>query len=126
MMKTTFTTRSKLMSGLAAVILLAGCASTPQPVEQMAVSRAAVINASTVGANEFAPIQLKAAMEKMAAAEKAMSDKNYQLARQLAEQAQVDAQLAATMSSSAQARKSAEAVKEDSRVLRKEIDRKTK
>jgi len=126
MMKTTFTTRSKLISGLAAVILLAGCASTPQPTEQMAVSRAAVINASSVGANQFAPIQLKSAMEKMTAAEKAMSDKNYDLARQLAEQAQVDAQLAVTMSGSAKALKSAEAVQEDSRVLRKEIDRKTK
>jgi hypothetical protein len=62
----------------------------------------------------------------MAAAERAMVDKNYELARTLAEQAQVDAQLAGAMARSAKATKAAEALQEDSRVLRQELDRKTK
>lgn len=56
-----------------AAIFIAGCASTPAPVEQMAVSRAAVINASSAGADELAPLQLKSAKEKMDAAERAMA-----------------------------------------------------
>jgi hypothetical protein len=92
----------------------------------MAISRAAVSNASSAGGNEFAPLQLKSAMEKMDSAERAMAEKKYDQARQLAEQAQVDAQLAEATARSVKAQKAADALKEDSRVLREEIDRKTK
>lgn len=112
---------------VAAAIFMAGCASTPSipaPTEQMAVSRAAVNNASSAGGNEFAPIQLKSAMEKMDAAERAMGAKDYARARLLAEEAQVDAKLAETTARSAKAQKAADALQEDNRVLRKELDRK--
>jgi hypothetical protein len=62
----------------------------------------------------------------MEAAERAMVAKDYVLARQLAEEAQVDAQLAGTMARSAKAKKAADALQEDSSVLRQEIDRKSK
>lgn len=110
----------------ALVILMAGCASNQAPVEQMAVSRAAVNNAMSSGGNEFAPIQLKSAMTKLDAAEKAMADKNYDLARQMAEQAEVDAKLAGAIARSVKAQKAADAVQEDIRVLRQEIERTTK
>lgn len=112
-------------AAIAALFALAGCASTPAPTEQMAVSKTAVSNASSAGGNEFAPLQFKAAMDKMDGAERAMIKKDYVLARQLAEQAQVDAQLAGAMARSAKAKKAADALQEDSRVLRQEIDRKT-
>jgi septal ring factor EnvC (AmiA/AmiB activator) len=92
----------------------------------MAVSKAAISNANSTGGSEFAPLQLKSAMEKMDRAERAMTDKNYELARQLAEQAQVDAQLAGLTARSAKAQKAVDALLEDNRVLRQEIDRKTK
>lgn len=110
---------------VAAATLMAGCASTPAPVEQMAVSRTAVSNASNTEVNEFAPLQLKSAKEKMAAAEKAIVAKDYVLALQLAEEAQVDAQLAGAMARSAKAKKAADALQEDSRILRQEIERKS-
>lgn len=114
--------RSIGISAVAAV-LIAGCSSLP-PTEQMAVSKAAVNNASSAGGNEFAPLPLRSAMEKMDAAEQAMRDEEYLLARQLAEQAQVDAQLAAATARSAKAQKAATALKEGTSVLRQEIDRK--
>lgn len=101
---------------------MTGCAGMP-PTEQMAVSKVAVSNATSAGGNEFAPVQLKSAMDKMDAAERAMAAEDYVLARQLAEQAQVDAQLAAATARSAKAQKAASALQEDNRVLRKEIDR---
>jgi hypothetical protein len=112
--------------GLLAVVAvaMAGCASPTPPIEQLAVSRAAINSASSAGGNEFAPVQLKAAMVKMDAAEHSMTEKNYVQARQLAEEAQVDAQLASAAAGSAKAQKAADALHEDSRVLRKEIDRK--
>lgn len=105
---------------------LAACASPQPPIEQMATSRAAVSSASSTGANEFAPVQIKTAMEKMDGAERAMVKKDYVLARQLAEQAQVDAQLAGAMAGTAKAKKAADALQEDSRALRQEIDRNTR
>lgn len=104
-------------------IFIAGCASVPAPTEQIAVSKAAVNNALSAGGSEFSPLQLKSAIEKMDAAERAMADKNYVLARELAEQAQLDAKLAGTMARSTKAQKAADALQEDSRVLRQEIDR---
>lgn len=111
---------------LVAVILISGCASVPPPIEQMAVSRAALNNANSAGANEFAPVQLKSAMDKMQGAEQAMTAEHYQLASRLAEEAEVDAKLAGLTARSIKAQKAAEAIQEDSRVLRNEIDRKTK
>lgn len=111
---------------VASAALMAACASTPPPIVQMAVSRAAVSSASRTGANELAPIQLKSAMDKMDAAEKAMTAENFVLAQNLAEQAEVDAKLASATVRSVKAQKAADAVQEDGRVLRKEINRKTK
>lgn len=63
-------------------------------------------------------------MDKMDAAEQAMAGQDCLRARQLAEQAQVDAQLAATTARSAKAQKAASALREGNSVLRQEIDRK--
>jgi hypothetical protein len=115
----------KLALAAVAGILIAGCASNPGPIEQMATSRAAISSANSAGGNEYAPIQLKLAIDKMTGAERAMANKDYALARKLAEQAQVDAQLAGAAARSIKAQKAADAVQEDSRVLRDEIDRKT-
>lgn len=113
---------------LAVALFLAGCASTPvvpAPNEQMALSRDAVRSATSAGGNEFAPIQLRSAMEKMDGAERAMGAKNHPLARQLAEQAQVDAKLSEAAARSAKAKQAADALQEGDRVLNQEIDRKS-
>ena len=110
---------------VATTALIAGCATTPAPTEEMAISRAAISNANNAGADEFAPAQLKSAMEKMDSAERAMAQKDYSRARQLAELAQVDAQLASATARTAKAQKAADTVLEDRRVLGEELDRKT-
>ena len=111
---------------VAAAILMTACASTPPapaPTEQMALSRSAISSASSAGGSEYAPIQLKSAMDKMDSAERAMGSKNYGLARQLAEEAQVDAQLAATAARAGKAQKAAAALQQSDQVLKKELDR---
>jgi len=114
---------------VATAMFMTACASPPPaipaPTEQMAVSRATVNAASSAGASEFAPVQLKSAMDKMDTAERAMGAKNYDLARKMAEQAQVDAQLAATAARAGKAQKAADALQESDRVLRKELERST-
>ncbi|MDT4328477.1 DUF4398 domain-containing protein [Methylomonas sp. MS20] len=109
---------------MAMATLIAGCASVAPPTEQLAVSKAALNSATSAGGNEYAPISLRSAVLKMDAAERAMTQQEYLQARQLAEQAQVDAQLAAATARAAKAQKAASELGESNRVLREEIDRK--
>ena len=106
-----------------AVVVMAGCASTPAPTQQIALANTAITSANSDGGNEFAPTQLKSAIDKLAAAQRAMGEKDYALAKQLAEQAQVDAQLASAIATSTKAKKAADALQDSSRVLRQEINR---
>ncbi|KAF0191281.1 MAG: ompA/MotB domain-containing protein [Gammaproteobacteria bacterium] len=84
-------------------ILASGCASTPAPTEQLAVSRAAITSAVRNGGEEYAQLELKAAVENMEGAERAMTANDYVLAGRLAEQAQRDATLAETKTGLARA-----------------------
>jgi hypothetical protein len=113
---------SACATALSFVIL--GCASVPPPTELMAVSSASLADANAAGANEAAPIEMRAARDKLDRAKAAMSDKNNELARSLAQEARVDAQLAEAKAHAAKASKAAEAVHEDSRVLQEELKRK--
>ncbi|MFA7415715.1 MAG: DUF4398 domain-containing protein [Rhizobium sp.] len=107
--------------------LTTGCTSMKTPATaDVAVSKEAVANAADAGAAQYAPVELKSAQDKMAAANKAMLAKNYPLARDLATQAQADAKLAQSKASSAKATAAADAVQDDIRVLRDELDRAAK
>ncbi|NDU91452.1 MAG: DUF4398 domain-containing protein [Ferrovum sp.] len=110
----------------ASALFITACASVPAPTEQMTLSRAAVTEATNAGSSEYAPAQLKTAMDKMGAAEQAMSEKKYVQARNLAEQAQVDAQLALATARAAKEKKAADALHEDDRALREEMNRNAK
>jgi Domain of unknown function (DUF4398) len=107
-------------------VVIAGCASIPHPTEQMAVSKAALANAVSAGGNEYAPVEMRTAQEKMDRANRAMEREDYENARWLAEEAQADARLAEKKAQSAKAEKAASAMQDAIRVLREEIDRKSK
>jgi Domain of unknown function (DUF4398) len=109
-----------------ASLLLAACASTPPPTELMAVSGAAVTSAVSAGAVESAPLEMRSARDKLDRAKVAMTEKHYELARSLAQEAQVDAQLAEAKARSGKAGKAADTVRDDNRALREELDRKAK
>src|SRR5580693_8158826 len=79
---------------VAVAVGLAACASTPIPNEKIAVAKASVARAEQSGAPELAPVEMAAARDKLARAEKAAADRNAEPATQLAEQANVDAELA--------------------------------
>ena len=121
------TTRQRLLMSAApaAILVLAACAGTPPPTAQLAVSTAAVANATAAGSTELAPVEMTTARQKLDRANLAMAAKDYPLALALAQQSQVDAQLAETKARSTQAGKAAAVLQEASRVLREEIARKT-
>ena len=115
--------RSTLAVIALACLSLAGCASKPPPVAEMAVSNAAVAQAANAGAAEYAPAELSAARDKLARANLAMAAKEYDVTRSLAEEAEVDAQLAGVKARSGQSAKAAAEVQDASRALREEMNR---
>ena len=109
MMTRTVNTTSPRLRGLKLAALpigtsfvLAGCAGNP-PSEQYAVTQSAVNNAVSAGGTEYAPVEMKAAQDKLKQAELAMHDKNYKDAKRLAEQAEWDARVAERKAQAAQA-----------------------
>jgi len=111
-------------SALAAMLVLTGCASQKAPATaDVAVSRNAVQNAVQAGAAELAPAEITAARAKMMRANEALAARDYKLARELAMQAQADAQLAQSKANSAKATAASDALSEDLRVLRQEVER---
>lgn len=109
------------------VLLAVGCSSLKTPATaDVAVSKEAVENAAGAGGAEFAPMEMTSAREKMALANKAMADKNYKLAIDLARQAEADAKLAQSKANSTKAQTAADALQDDIRVLREELDRTNK
>ena len=99
-----------------------GVLGTPR-IDTLAVSRNAVENAVSAGAAELAPAEITAARDKMVRANQALAARDYRTARELAIQAQADAKLAQSKANSAKATAAANALDEDLRVLRQEVDR---
>ena len=116
----------RLVGPALALLMVAACASMPPPTSELAVSTAAVAHAAGAGANEAAPIDMTSARDKLARANKAMTDKNYELALALSQEAQVDARLSEAKADAARANKAAAAVQADSEALREELARKVK
>jgi hypothetical protein len=118
----------KFRSALTAIALIAalgGCASTPSSTPQMAVAVAAVQHATTTSTSEGAPGELQVATAKLAAAQAAEARKDYVLAAQLADETEVDAQVAELHAQSARSRKAATETQDAARVLSEELSRKT-
>jgi hypothetical protein len=111
--------------GAAVVVGLAGCASTPVPNEKIAVAKASVQRAEQSGAPEFAPVELAAARDKLSRAEKAAADHDARPANMLAEQANIDAQLAEATATQQRSHKAATEFDVSMQALRQESARST-
>jgi hypothetical protein len=109
---------------LAGSLFASGCASTPPPTAQLAVATAAIAHATAAGAAETAPLELGMARDKLSRAQAAVANKDMDTALALAQQAQLDAQLAEAKGEAARSRKAADALGEAGRALREELTRK--
>lgn len=121
--RSTFLPRFAMLAAASALALLGACASTPPPMEQLAVGKAAVEKASGPAAAE-APVELAAARDKINRANVAYANKDYTLARQLAEQAEADASLAEAQARAVRSSTALSEVRESIRQLREEMARK--
>lgn len=101
-----------------------GCTSLKTPATaDVAVSKAAVDNAAGADGAAYAPVEMRLAREKLALANKALANKDYELASQLAKEARADARLAQGKANSAKAQAAADALDSDLRVLDQELQR---
>jgi hypothetical protein len=73
---------------------IVACASTPMPVEKLAVARSSIERAEQAQAAQFAQIELASARNKYAAAQAAADKNEAAAAARMADQADIDAQLA--------------------------------
>lgn len=106
-------------------IFTMGCTSNAKAPAgaDMAVSAAAIESAASADGAQFAPVEMSMAREKMVRARQAMEAGDYKQASDLANQAEADAKLAQSKASSAKAQIAADALKDDIRVLREELNR---
>lgn len=118
------TTRWKTAAAPALLLALAACASPGKPpVAAMAAAHASISEAESAGAVQQAPVDLLAARDKIGKAEAAIRDKRYVQAQRLAEEAQVDAEVAQQKSRVVKARATAAELERSNQLLRQETER---
>ena len=108
----------------AAVLLTSACASTgDRPVDELATARASIDLAEQNGAQEHSTQTITAAREKLARAETLAESGNHEQAKWLADQAEVDARLAAARAQLAKNEAAVEELRDSLSALEREINR---
>lgn len=115
-----------IKAGLVALLLVVvvGCAGkAPAPEKQVTLATQSIVQAESSGAVEFAPVELKSARDKLNQAKLAMGKEENIVARRLADEAMVDANLAEAKARSAKSQKVVDELKESIRILQQEMNR---
>jgi flagellar motor protein MotB len=106
-----------------AIALMSACATVPPPTRELAAAHAAIDSANVAGAASASSLELNQAREKLSAAELAARDGDAVRARHLAQEAQVDAQVAQAKTSSARSREGLAQAQAALQALREEAAR---
>jgi len=109
-------------AGAAVALALAACASNPVPDEKVAVAEAAIQHAQSAGAQEAAPVELATAQQKLGQAQDAAAKHRGKDAIVLAEQANIDAQVAEATAQEKRAHKAASELDASLHALRQESE----
>lgn len=114
------------LAATAAAVVLAGCASqdVPPPRAEFARAELAIEQAVSSEATQYAPLALRDARQKLEEAREALYKEQYVQAGRLADEAQVNAELALAEAQRARAEQLAEENMRSIEVLREELRRK--
>ncbi|MGH8307024.1 MAG: DUF4398 domain-containing protein [Gammaproteobacteria bacterium] len=105
------------------VIALIACGSSPpKPDAAMIKAQAAVTQAQNADTRQYAAVDLNNATTKLQAAQDAETKGNYKQAKYLAEEAQVDAQLAMAKAQAAKAEEAATQIRQGNKVLQNQVN----
>ena len=118
--------RRRLQLALPAMLLLAGAsASTPPPTANLQAAQQSIANAERVDAASLAGVELGEARGKLAAAQHAVEEKQMIAATWYADEARVEADLAAAKAGAAKAKAVNQDIKHSNAALIEEMQRKT-
>lgn len=109
------------LAGIALVLALVACATTPLDPALLDNARNAVAQAEAAQAAEYAPIDLRLARERLQLAEEALEDQRADEARRLGERAEIEAQLALVRTRAALARAELQRKREELGQLRSDL-----
>ena len=98
-----------------------GCASTPEPREEIGRAKLAIEQAERSGGTQHAELEMKLAHEKLAAANRSLEARHYEPARRSAEQSEVDARLALIKARRAEAAKADHELEQTIQAMQEEI-----
>ena len=93
-----------LLFSLVLLAMLTACATTPPDPKLLDNAEAAIRQAEQAGAEEFAPLELRFARERLDAARFQMDNNNAANARRMADEAAIEAQLALARTQAARVR----------------------
>ena len=106
------------------LLAVTACAPTMQPpTSEMALANSAVERASSAGAYDYAPLELKLARDKIEQAKAALQARDYTGAQRLLEQAELDAKLAESKSGTAKSQMAVDELQKSIEAIREEIKR---
>lgn len=112
--------------GLAALLFTACATKGSPPLGQIATARASIAQAESAGALQASPVELLASRDKLGRAETALREERYEQARRLAEQAEVDAEVAERKTRAMKAQVAAAELGRSNEMLRQELERKSR
>ncbi|MDZ3992803.1 DUF4398 domain-containing protein [Pseudomonas sp. Teo4] len=103
------------------LLVLGGCSSVIIPSEQVELTRNAVNRAVSADATQYAPVEMRAAQDKLNTMERALGELNVGKARLLAEQSEADARLAERKALASKTQEQLEDARKGIEVLRQEL-----
>ncbi|WP_421773315.1 DUF4398 domain-containing protein [Gracilimonas sp.] len=103
------------------IFIIGACASTKPPSDKLTQVEASIQQAEQVGAENYAPLEIREARKKLDKARELVSKEKYGKAKRTADRAMVDAELAQMKSLSEKAQKAVRELRESIRVLQEEI-----
>jgi hypothetical protein len=110
-----------LALGVLLALGLAGCNTTPLKSDKLLLARDALTHATQMGGNEFAPVEMQAARERVDFAQTALTAGDLARAGALSDEAMVNTRLAETRVQSAKAQAAATELRQDRRALQIEL-----
>ncbi len=122
----TWSTTRRLVSGAALALAITACASAPlPPTRELQAAQTAIDSAEQGRVADYASPELGQARDKLAAAKAAVQQADMDKARRLAEQSQVDAQLALARAQAVKANQVNEEMLKSTNSLKEEMQRNT-
>lgn len=115
--------RLRIAVGIAAALGATACASVPPPRAELATAEQSLRKAEQADAGHHAALDLRVARDKLDQAREAMQRGDHREARRLAEQANLDAQVAEARARRARTQQAAAEIREQIEALQIEAER---